>query len=64
MHPHRPRSGIGRTLERASQWATRWAGSSWAFALAVLVLLIWLTTGPIFHFSDTWQLVINTGTTI
>lgn len=44
--------------------ATRWAGSSWAFSLAVLVLVVWLCTGPIFHFSDTWQLVINTGTTI
>ncbi len=64
MHPHRPQSTIGRSLERASQWASRWAGSSWAFSLAVLVILTWLTTGPLFHFSDTWQLVINTSTTI
>jgi low affinity Fe/Cu permease len=41
-----------------------WAGSSWAFAAAVLVIVAWLITGPLFHFSDTWQLVINTGTTI
>jgi low affinity Fe/Cu permease len=41
-----------------------WLGSKWAFAGAGLVIVIWGTTGPIFHFSDTWQLVINTGTTI
>jgi low affinity Fe/Cu permease len=39
-------------------------GSAWAFAGAVLVILIWVITGPTFHFSDTWQLVINTATTI
>ncbi len=51
-------------LERASGWATRWTGSSPAFGLAVGVILVWLVTGPLFGFSDTWQLVINTGTTI
>jgi len=39
-------------------------GSAWAFAGAVLVILVWILTGPMFHFSDTWQLVINTATTI
>jgi low affinity Fe/Cu permease len=39
-------------------------GSAWAFAGAVFVILIWLITGPTFHFSDTWQLIINTATTI
>ena len=39
-------------------------GSAWAFAAAVLVILVWVLAGPMFHFSDTWQLVINTGTTI
>ena len=39
-------------------------GSAWAFTLAVAVILVWVVTGPIFGFSDTWQLVINTGTTI
>ena len=57
-------SSFGRALERASQAVTHWTGSSWAFALAALVIVVWLTTGPLFHFSDTWQLVINTGTTI
>jgi low affinity Fe/Cu permease len=39
-------------------------GSAWAFAGAVLVIAVWLLTGPTFHFSDTWQLIINTATTI
>jgi low affinity Fe/Cu permease len=39
-------------------------GSAWAFAGAVLVIFVWIVTGPTFHFSDTWQLVINTATTI
>ena len=39
-------------------------GSPWAFLLALSIIIIWATTGPIFHFSDTWQLVINTSTTI
>jgi len=43
---------------------TRWAGSSWGFGSALLAVLIWAATGPLFHWSDTWQLVINTSTTI
>ena len=39
-------------------------GSAWAFVCAILVILVWATTGPTFHYSDTWQLIINTGTTI
>ena len=39
-------------------------GSPWAFVLAIVTLVVWVVTGPIFGFSDTWQLVINTGTTI
>jgi low affinity Fe/Cu permease len=39
-------------------------GSAWAFAGVVIVILVWLLAGPTFHFSDTWQLIINTGTTI
>jgi len=43
---------------------SRWAGSPGAFAIAFLILIIWGITGPLFKFSDSWQLVINTGTTI
>ena len=39
-------------------------GSAWAFAAAILIILIWGLTGPMFHYSDTWQLITNTGTTI
>src|SRR3982074_3108429 len=39
-------------------------GRAWAFAAAILIIVVWALTGPTFHFSDTWQLIINTGTTI
>jgi low affinity Fe/Cu permease len=54
----------GNILARFATLATDWTGSTPALIAAVAVILIWLATGPIFHFSDTWQLVINTGTTI
>src|SRR5919199_4359030 len=45
-------------------WVSDIAGSSWAFVVALAIVVAWAFTGPIFGFSDTWQLVINTGTTI
>ena len=51
-------------FSRFANWTARAAGHPMAFALAAGVVLAWLVTGPIFGFSDTWQLVINTGTTI
>lgn len=51
-------------FERFSNWATIATGSSAAFILAMAVIIIWVVTGPVFKYSDTWQLVINTGTTI
>src|SRR6185369_17011919 len=44
--------------------SARWSGSACAFAIALGLIIVWLVTGPIFHFSNTWQLVINTATTI
>ena len=44
--------------------ASFWMGSKWAFSFAGIVIAVWAMTGPAFHYSDTWQLVINTGTTI
>jgi len=44
--------------------SSRVLGSAWAFASAILIIVIWGLTGPTFHYSDTWQLIINTGTTI
>jgi low affinity Fe/Cu permease len=51
-------------FSRFAKSTARASGRPSAFGLAAAVVLIWLITGPIFHFSDTWQLVINTGTTI
>jgi len=47
-----------------AHWTSCVTGSPWAFLLAALVILVWAASGPFFGFSDTWQLVINTGTTI
>ncbi len=49
---------------RFARWVARVSGRSITFALALGLIAAWVTTGPIFHFSDTWQLVINTATTI
>jgi low affinity Fe/Cu permease len=51
-------------FERAATRITCWTGSSAAFGTAFAIILIWAITGPVFKYSDTWQLVINTGTTI
>jgi low affinity Fe/Cu permease len=51
-------------FRRFAHATARAVGSVWAFFLAFLVILVWAVSGPLFHFSDTWQLVINTGTTI
>jgi low affinity Fe/Cu permease len=47
-----------------AKWASRFTGRPLSFNLAVALIVVWLVTGPVFAFSDTWQLVINTGTTI
>jgi low affinity Fe/Cu permease len=51
-------------LSRFATAATTWTGSTPAFVTAAAIILVWIFTGPIFRFSDTWQLVINTGTTV
>jgi low affinity Fe/Cu permease len=60
----REKHGTGRFFEGFASRATRWSGSVTAFVLAMGLVAAWLVTGPLFGFSDTWQLVINTGTTI
>ena len=55
---------LSQILEQFALKATKATGTSAAFILALTVILVWVLTGPLFHFSDTWQLVINTGTTI
>ncbi len=63
MRRHRPHPRT-RVTERFSATVTKWTGSTMAFTLACAVVLIWVATGPLFDYSNTWQLVINTGTTI
>jgi low affinity Fe/Cu permease len=58
------KSRLGELLEKFSRLATQATGTSAAFILALTIIVVWGITGPLFHFSDTWQLVINTGTTI
>lgn len=60
----RKRNKLGQVLEQFSQKATKATGTSLAFIIAMTVIVVWGITGPIFDFSDTWQLVINTSTTI
>jgi low affinity Fe/Cu permease len=55
---------MNRAFQGFAQWAAAASGSSWAFVLAALAVVAWAVTGPMFGFSQTWQLVINTGTTI
>lgn len=63
MSPRR-QSTVGRAFERFSGTVARWTGSSAAFTIAFALIVIWGATGPIFNYSNTWQLVINTATTI
>lgn len=58
------RSALQSAFDHFASQVTRWAGSPGMFCLAVVVVLAWAVTGPVFHFSENWQLVINTGTTI
>jgi len=60
MTPAKPKSGFTR-FAKATAYAT---GRPATFALALTVVIVWAVTGPLFHWSDTWQLVINTGTTV
>lgn len=53
-----------RAFDRFASLVTRWAGSPLTFCSAVIVVVLWAVLGPVFHYSDGWQLVINTGTTI
>ena len=62
--PARRTSGLAHQFSEFARSISLWTGNSSAFLLAMAVVLIWGITGPLFNYSDTWQLVINTGTTI
>jgi low affinity Fe/Cu permease len=60
MRPTRSKSWFSRF----AKWTSRMAGRPATFFVAVLIIVVWAVSGPLFGFSDTWQLVVNTGTTI
>ena len=64
MAKRRHGSSVGDRLEAFSRTITQWTGSTTAFGWAMAVIVIWAVLGPVFAYSNTWQLVINTGTTI
>jgi low affinity Fe/Cu permease len=59
-----PETQATKLFARFARWVERQVGRSTTFVLAIAVVLLWAVSGPVFHWSDTWQLVINTGTTI
>ena len=62
--PYPAKGAFARAFAHFANWTAHASGMPITFMLAVAVVLAWCVTGPLFHFSDTWQLVINTGTTI
>lgn len=56
--------GLNHSFRICAQWLSVALGSPWAFFSAATTIIIWAALGPLFHFSDTWQLVVNTATTI
>jgi low affinity Fe/Cu permease len=61
---HKPASQASQLFSRFAQATAQWTVHPAAFLGAILIVLIWIISGPMFNYSDTWQLVINTGTTI
>lgn len=62
-HPHKG-GWLSNQFSRMAQAVATWTGHPAAFLLAIAVIVVWIVTGPMFDYSDTWQLIINTGTTI
>jgi low affinity Fe/Cu permease len=58
------RANLNTWFSALASRASQIVGSAWMFIAAILIILAWAVTGPMFHYSDTWQLIINTGTTI
>lgn len=55
---------MNHLFRKFAHWTSSVAGSPWAFVVAFIAIVVWAVTGPVFHFSTTWQLMVNTGTTI
>jgi low affinity Fe/Cu permease len=63
-HEEMKHAGPVRHFSTFASGASQVLGSAWCFLGAIVIILVWAATGPLFHFSDTWQLIINTGTTV
>ncbi|HET8797382.1 MAG TPA: low affinity iron permease family protein [Thermoanaerobaculia bacterium] len=63
-HGRARQGGIREAMGRLASAVTKWTGGTWGFGTAAAIILVWAVSGPLFQWSDTWQLVINTGTTI
>ena len=59
-----PQLSLSDRFSRAAQWTSQQCGRAYTFVAAIVIIAIWAISGPAFHYSDTWQLIINTGTTI
>jgi low affinity Fe/Cu permease len=64
MEDNNPRLSVSDRFSRAAQWISQQCGRAYTFVGAIIIIAIWAVSGPAFHYSDTWQLIINTGTTI
>jgi low affinity Fe/Cu permease len=58
------KQGLSATFSHVAQWTAQQCGRASTFILACVIIIVWAVTGPVFNYSDTWQLIINTGTTI
>jgi low affinity Fe/Cu permease len=59
-----PKLSLSDRFSRAAQWTSLQCGRAYTFVAAIVIIVAWAISGPAFHYSDTWQLIINTGTTI
>jgi low affinity Fe/Cu permease len=59
-----PKLSVADRFSRAAQWTSQQCGRAYTFVGAIVIIVAWAVSGPAFHYSDTWQLIINTGTTI
>ena len=64
MTQREKQSGFANTFQIFAAKASYWLGTKWSFVGAMLIIVVWAALGPYFHYSDTWQLVVNTATTI
>jgi low affinity Fe/Cu permease len=64
MDDNNPKLSLSDRFSRAAQWTSQQCGRAYTFVGAIVIIAVWAVSGPAFNYSDTWQLIINTGTTI